>query len=247
MDVPATVMAIMTQVAPTPTPSADVQATVAAELARVAPEPLPSPGPSEAPSLSDIVEKLESGLVQIITPDASGSGFAVSNDGLIITNAHVVEGHEFVTVRSVSGWSYAGVVRGKDDELDLAVVKIASLGEIRAMPLGDASRIRPGDSVIALGFPLSDQLGDGYTVTTGVVSSLRKGGSTDRIQTDAAVNPGSSGGPLVNSAGEVIGVNTVTFQEYASVSFAISIAEVTKHLEVLAAGGGRSGPGRRGL
>ena len=227
----------MTQVAPTPSPDVNAQATAAAELARVTPEPLPSPGPPAAGiSLADIVEERESGLVQIITSSASGSGFAVSNDGLIITNAHVVEEHEFVTVRSVSGWSYAGVVRGKDDDLDLAVVKIASLGEIQAMPLGNASAIRPGEPVIAMGFPLSNQLGEGYTVTTGIVSSIRKGGSPEQIQTDAAVNPGSSGGPLINHAGEVIGVNTTTFEMYAGVSFAISIAEVKSHLEFLSAG-----------
>ncbi len=202
-------------------------ATVSAVLTRVAPTPTPSL------YLPDIIERIKNGLVQITTPSASGSGFVVSNDGLIITNAHVVEEHELVTVRSVSGWSYAGVVQGKDDDLDLAVVKIEALGEIQAMPLGDASRIRHGDPIIAMGFPLTDQLGEGYTVTTGIVSSIRKVGSTVQIQTDAAVNPGSSGGPLINSAGEVIGVNTVTFQEYAGISFAISIADVKNHLEAL--------------
>ncbi len=229
MDIAATVQAVLTQVASVPAPTVDLQATIAAEL-------LSSESSADVPSLSDIVESVETGLVQIITPDSSGSGFAVSNDGLIVTNAHVVEEHEFVTIRSVSGWSYSGVVRGKDDDLDLAVVKIAPLGHIKAIPLGDASEIRPGDPVIAMGFPLSDQLGEGYTVTTGIISSLRKVDSVEQIQTDAAVNPGSSGGPLVNSAGEVIGVNTVTFQEYAGISFAISVDEVKNHLVVLSAG-----------
>ena len=238
VDVPATIEAVLTQVAPTPGPPVGVQPAPAADVAPVllrTPVPAPAPSPVDR-SLSDIVAGLESGLVQVITPDASGSGFAISNDGLILTNAHVVEDHEFVTVRSVRGWSYAGVVRGKDDDLDLAVVKIAALGEIQAMPLADASKIRPGDPVIALGFPLIDQFGDGYTVTTGIVSSIRRSAPAERFQTDAAINPGSSGGPLINSAGEVIGVNTVTFTEYAGISFAISIAEVTKRLEVLAAG-----------
>ncbi len=239
MDVQATVLAVLTRVAPTPVPTPTVRprTTVTPEGDLVSlPATAQSPGTTAGLSLPDVIESVENGLVQIITPDATGSGFAVSNDGLIITNAHVVEEHELITVRSVNGWSYVGRVRGKDDNLDLAVVKIAGLGQVRAIPLGDASEIRPGDPVIAMGFQLSDQLGDSYTVTTGVVSSLRKVGATERIQTDAAVNAGSSGGPLINSAGEVIGVNTVTFQEYAGISFAISIAEVKKHLEILSVG-----------
>lgn len=242
VNVPATVAAVLTRVAPTPAPTIDVQATITAELTRIAPptpaSPTLSPTPTAGPSISDVVENIKDGLVQIITPGASGSGFAVSNDGLIVTNAHVVEEHELVTVRSVSGWSYGGVVHSKDDDLDLAVIKIAPLGSIPAMPLGDASRIRPGDPVIAMGFQLSDQLGDGYSVTTGIVSSVRMAGSTERIQTDAAVNAGSSGGPLVNSAGEVIGVNTTTFREYHGVSIAISVAEVKNYLDAVFDGSG---------
>ncbi len=208
----------------------DVSATVSAVLTRI-----PRPTPTPEPSVSDIVANLVDGLVQIVTPDARGSGFVVSNDGLIVTNAHLLEDHDLVTVRSVDGWSYAGMVLGKDEDLDLAVVKVTSRGGIRAMPLGDESKVRAGDLVIAMGFPLSDRLGEGYTITTGIVSSLREGGPADLVQTDAAINPGSSGGPLVNSAGRVIGVNTSTFQEYSGVSFAISIGEVRNNLRTLAA------------
>ena len=245
VNVPATVSAVLTRTAPTPAPTANLQATVSALLTRAAPQEssavrtrvaTPEPSlPAVGGSVSDIVEDIEDGLVQIITPSSSGSGFAVSNDGLIITNAHLVEEHDTVTVRSVNGWSYTGVVRGKDDELDLAVVKVATLGDIKALPLGEASKVRLGETVIALGFPLSDQLGDGYTVTTGVVSSRRIVGLAMRIQTDAAINVGSSGGPLVNSAGEVIGVNTATFEDYEGISFAVSIDDVKENLEALAA------------
>ena len=238
LNVPAIVSAELTRTAPTPVPTVNVEATVAAVLTRVAP-PAPSATPSPPPSgfsVSDIVAGIESGLVQIITPSATGSGFAVSNDGLIITNAHVVGEYDTVTVRSVTGLSYPGVVRGKDEELDLAVVKLATPGDIKAMPLGEVSEVRPGDAVIAMGFPLSDQLGDSYTVTTGVVSSRRQVGPAERIQTDAAINAGSSGGPLVNRAGEVIGVNTATFREYQGISFAVSIDEVKNNLSALAAG-----------
>ena len=237
LDVSGIVSAELTRTAPTPVPTVNVEATVAAVLTRVAPpEPSATPAlPASGASVSDIVASIESGLVQIVTPSASGSGFAVSNDGLIITNAHVVGEHETVTVRSVTGLSYTGVVRGRDEELDLAVVKVATPGNIKAMPLGEVSEVRPGDAVIAMGFPLSDQLGDSYTVTTGVVSSRRIVGPAERIQTDAAINAGSSGGPLVNRDGEVIGVNTATFREYAGVSFAVSIEEVRNNLRALAA------------
>ena len=240
VNVPATVSAVLTRVAPTPYPTVDVPATVSAELTRVAPNPTQEPRrPAPAvygPYISDLVKEIEDGLVQIFTPNATGSGFAVSDDGLIITNAHLVEDQAYVTVRSVGGQSYAGMVRGKDDDLDLAVVKVHSLGNIKAMSLGDASEIRPGDPVFAMGFPLSDHLGEGYTITSGVVSSLRSSGTIDLIQTDAAINVGNSGGPLVNTAGEVIAVNTSTFPGYAGISLAISIQEVKDNLQTLAAG-----------
>ena len=240
VNVPATVAAVLTRVATTPEPTPDVPSTVMAELTRVAPSTQashrPMPAEGQAPSISDLVEAIEDGLFQILTPESSGSGFAISDDGLIITNAHLVKDHAFVSVRSVGGYSYAGLVRGKDDDLDLAVIKIHSMGNVKAMPLGDVSELRPGDPVFAMGFPLSEQLGDDYTITTGIVSSLRTSGPVARIQTDAAINAGNSGGPLLNSAGEVIGVNTATFREHIGISLAISIQEVKDNLDALTAG-----------
>ena len=209
----------------------DLAATVTSILDRV---PQSTPMPEQ--SVSDIVADLVDGLVQIVTPDTRGSGFVISSDGLIVTNAHLLGDHDPVTVRSVNGWPFAGTVLGKDDDLDLAVIEVASRGGIRPMPLGDVSAVRHGDPVIAMGFPLSSRLGEGYTITTGIVSSLRTGGPTDLIQTDAAINAGSSGGPLVNSDGEVIGVTTSTYRDYSSVSFAISIGEVKDNLRALTAG-----------
>ena len=105
------------------------------------------------------------------------------------------------------------------------------------MIMGDSTTVRIGDEVIALGFPLSDELGGNYTVTDGIVSSRRVYGSVEYIQTSAAVNPGNSGGPLVNRLGQVIGVNTSSyFGTYDNISFAISIAEVKKNLTSLASG-----------
>lgn len=102
--------------------------------------------------------------------------------------------------------------------------------------MGDANDVRPGDEVVALGFPLGNLLGRDYTVTTGVVSSRRIYGNVERIQTDAAINPGNSGGPLVNREGHVIGVVTGGFSSYEGISFAISVTEVKEHLDSLAMG-----------
>ena len=145
--------------------------------------------------------------------------------------------HPSVTVRSVAGALDNASVLGKDEALDLAVLLMAEpTPDLRPMVMGEASDIRPGDEVIALGFPLSTDLGGEYSVTTGVVSSRRVQDSVELIQTDAAINPGSSGGPLVNRNGEVIGVNTSTFSEYEGISFAISVSEVRASLDALIAG-----------
>ena len=218
-------------------PTLDIPATVSAALTLVAP---PTPGASssnaESHSISDVVQNIEEGLVQIITPTGNGSGFVVSGDGLVVTNAHVVEEHSSVTVRSVSGESYEAEVVGRDALVDLAALRVESGKTLPPMPLGDSAAVRVGDEVIALGFPLNDELGRGYTATTGIVSARRTHGAVERIQTDAAINPGSSGGPLVNRKGEVVGVNTSTYAEYAGISFAISVSEVKTNLASLASG-----------
>ena len=177
------------------------------------------------------------GLYQIITPSASGSGFLVSEQGHIVTNAHVVGQHLTVTVRSISGALDNADVLGKDEALDLAVLLMEKpTPDLRPMVMGEASDIRPGDEVIALGFPLSSELGGDYTVTIGVVSSRRVQDSVELIQTDAAINPGSSGGPLANRNGEVIGVTTSKLSEYEGISFAISLSEFKDSLDALIAG-----------
>ena len=232
-DIPATVIYTLTRVAPEPTASPDVQATVVAAMMQVTPDPTLEP--SER-SISDVVRSIDSGLYRIITPDGSGSGFLVSDQGHIVTNAHVVGEHTSVTVRAASGRLSNARVLGRDEMLDLAVLAVEPSQDVRPMALGNAAEIRPGDEVIALGFPLSNDLGGDYTVTTGVVSSRRIQDSVERIQTDAAINPGSSGGPLVNREGEVIGVNTSTFAGYEGVSFAVSVSEISASLEALISG-----------
>ena len=233
----ATVAAMVATALPDPTPTVtpDIPGTVSAELTKIAPSPTPT---SDLPTLStsDIVKGIEDGLVQIIGPTGSGSGFVVSSDGLIVTNAHVVGRNAWVSVYFVDGQIYGGQVLGRNESIDLAVVKVDSQQQFQPMALGNSADIEAGDEVIALGFPLSDELGLDYTVTTGVVSSIRTTGSVEQIQTDAAINPGNSGGPLVDRQGRVIGVNTGAYTDYAGIALAVSVDEVSKHLDYLVAG-----------
>jgi S1-C subfamily serine protease len=157
-----------------------------------------------------------------------GSGVIIDRDGLVLTNAHVVDQADRVQVTLADGRQLDGTVAGVDSVTDLAVVRLPATQGLQAAPLGDSEDLLPGDWAIALGNPY----GLDSTVTLGIVSSLHRNistlGFTDKrlelIQTDAAINPGNSGGPLINAAGEVIGLNTlVRAGPGAGLGFAIPI------------------------
>ena len=169
-----------------------------------------------------------------------GSGFVVSSDGLILTNAHVVDGSDRVEVTLKDGRSFAGEVMGTDPLTDVALIKIEAQ-DLPAVTFADSDQLQPGEWAIAIGNPL----GLDNTVTTGIVSATGRTsaqvGVADKrvnfIQTDAAINPGNSGGPLLNAKGEVIGINTAIIQNAQGIGFAIPINAAQDIAEELIAKG----------
>ena len=176
------------------------------------------------------------------TQREQGTGVIFAEEGLILTNAHVVERSDQVEVRLTDGRSLAGTVVGLDTVTDLAVVRVTSPTPLPVAPLGDSDALEVGDWAIAVGNPF----GLDNTVTMGIISNLNRNisklGITDKrlelIQTDAAINPGNSGGPLLNAAGEVIGINTlVRSGPGAGLGFAIPINRARSIAEELIATG----------
>lgn len=190
------------------------------------------------------VEKMKNAVVKIdvyktiggkLRPAGSGSGFIFSSDGLIFTNSHVVEKAEKIMVTLLNENEIEATLAGKDPDTDLAILKIFSEGYSVAR-LGDAAQLQIGQFIIAIGNPYGYQ----HTVTTGVVSALgrtlrtQSGRLVDNvIQTDAALNPGNSGGPMITLDGEVVGVNTAIINGAQGLSFSVDIdtaKEVAKQL-----------------
>ncbi|KQU48305.1 hypothetical protein ASG67_13440 [Sphingomonas sp. Leaf339] len=180
---------------------------------------------------------------------ALGSGFIVDASGLVITNNHVVEGADRVTVQMSDGQEFPGRVLGRDPKIDVAVVRIEGKGKFTAIKWGDSDHIRVGDSVFAVGSPF----GLGNTVTSGIVSArgreIGAGPYDDFLQVDAAINSGNSGGPLFDGSGRVVGVNTAIFSPSGGnvgIGFAIP-AKMARQVALQIAQTGHVSRGRIGV
>src|ERR687886_1779958 len=222
-------------------------------------------------SLPDVFQKVENSVVQITSTKSNpnaviilngvpqtgrstalGSGFVYDNQGHIVTNYHVVGGASRADVTFTDGNTYSANVVAKDPYSDLAVLQITSdysQEKVVPLPLANSSAVRPGDQVIAIGNPF----GLSGTITTGIVSAKGRllpdpdtGFSMpNTIQTDAAINPGNSGGPLLNSQGQVIGMNTAIFSStgsYSGVGFAIPSNTIAKEVPLLIKNGSYAHP-----
>jgi serine protease Do len=170
-------------------------------------------------------------------PRGVGSGFILSTDGLVMTNAHVVEGADEVLVTLTDKREFKAKIIGTDKRTDVALVKIEAAG-LPAVKIGDISRLKVGEWVMAIGSPFGLE----NTVTAGIVSAKQRdtGDYLPFIQTDVAINPGNSGGPLINMRGEVVGINSQIYSRsggFQGISFAIPIDEATRVAEQLRATG----------
>jgi serine protease Do len=152
-----------------------------------------------------------------------GSGFIIDRDGHIVTNNHVIEGADEITVRLSNDQEYDAEIVGRDPNTDLALIKIKDAAELVPLKLGDSDRLTVGSWVVAMGSPFGLE----QTVTAGIVSAkgrvIGSGPYDDFIQTDASINPGNSGGPLLNMNGEVVGINTAIVAQGQGIGFAIPV------------------------
>lgn len=173
---------------------------------------------SAGEDFSGIIEDVIKSVVTIRTDVGQGTGFIISNDGYVVTNAHVLSGgREIKAITSEQNLINADFI-GYDEELDIALLKIS--GDYDKLKLADSDKIQTGEKVIAIGNPLGLQ----FSVSEGIISGVHREGSNNLkayIQTDASLNPGNSGGPLINKKGEVIGINNFKIGGAEGMGFAL--------------------------
>ena len=192
------------------------------------------------PNFADIVERVSPAVVSITTSKGLGSGFVVDPTGYVVTNNHVIEGSTEFEVRFADGAKFKGKLVGRDEGTDIALLKIETGKQLPSVTFEDDRRVRVGDWVLAVGNPF----GLGGTVTAGIVSARGRdeiGSSqfTDYFQVDAAINPGNSGGPTFDTAGRVIGMNTIAINSRSGsgIGFAIPSSTIRRIIDDLKATG----------
>ena len=190
--------------------------------------------------------------MQVFPQKGTGSGFIINPDGQILTNNHVVQGAQQLTVKLADQKEYKAKVLARDPRSDLALIRIETSGKLPSLHLGESDNLVVGQKVLAIGNPFGFQ----GTLTTGIVSSLDRTIQTEdsqiplegMIQTDAAINPGNSGGPLLDSHGNVIGINTAIYgQSYSGIGFAMPINRAKTMLEEIQKNGKISLPAPLGI
>jgi S1-C subfamily serine protease len=198
--------------------------------------------------VQDSVVTIEtSGYAQGSVFEGAGTGVVLSDDGLVLTNAHVIAASDDIWVRLFDGSRHQADLVGSAADNDLAVIRVEGAGPLRAATLGSSDDLEVGEPVVAIGNALN--LGGRPSVTTGIVSATnrsfptREGTFTGLIQTDAAINVGNSGGPLVDAEGEVVGINTAILAETQNIGFAIAISTARPIIEELEQGRGDSESG----
>jgi len=174
--------------------------------------------------IASAVAKAEPAVVRVETEEARGSGMIIDESGYVLTSNHVVENVQSAIIILKDGGQFPGAVISRDEFRDLAIIKISASGfDFPVVTLGNSDELKTGEEVIAIGYSLG--LEGEATVSKGIISAFRTGDGVLYIQTDAALNPGNSGGPLINSKGEVVGIVTAKIVEEAveGMGFAIAI------------------------
>lgn len=215
----------------------------------------PSVSPGAELDIQQLLNATQPSVVSINTDSsagqAAGTGFVIDSGGLILTNAHVIAGADEISVTFFDGSAVGAELVGSFPENDLAMIRVEGQEDLRPATLGSSNALQVGEDVVAIGNALG--LGGKPTVTSGIVSALDRsitgptqdGGTINLdnlIQTDAAINPGNSGGPLLNAAGEVVGINTAVIPGASNIGFALAIDSLKPLIEDLRNGDGEVNP-----
>lgn len=185
--------------------------------------------------MREIIEHFRKIVVQIATPFSTGTGFLLAKEGVIVTNAHVVQGNRAVVIESAIISRQMADVLFLDERHDIALIAAPAISEAPEAILSSESELKAGDVVIAVGHPFGLQ----YTATQGIVSNARQEqDDVFYIQHDAALNPGNSGGPLINDKGEVAGINTFMIRNGNSIGFSLPAAYLREAIQAFMTGGG---------